>query len=446
VNNKTKPTASKFSVLRQLCNLIPGHLVAKLAFETGVESKTRSFSAWSHVVSMLFGQLIHAISLNDVCDALRLHRGALSTLRGATAPSRNNLSHANKHRDAILAEKLFWKMLEHLQKLTPGLATGRRGRGLARRFRRVIHVVDSSTIALVANCIDWAKHRRRKAAAKLHVRLDLHSLLPRFVLIESAKAADSIRAAELCAGVKAGEIVIFDRAYLDFVHLGVLHEQGVNWVSRSKESLCFRVVKKRPKGSDKRILADELVVLKHKNSRANYPQPMRRVRALVEVDGVKREMEFLTNNLSWSAASVAELYRCRWQIEVFFKQIKQSLQLCDFLGNSANAVRWQLWTALLLYLLLRFLAATSSWNHSFSRLFTLLRAALWTKIDLWDLLKFCGTAGGHFRYLATPQNAYFPGLELQGYGTARRHTKKSALAKYDPIMKANSSSTAPQAA
>jgi Transposase DDE domain len=361
-------------------------------------------------VSMLFAQLTHAIGLNDVCDALRMHSGPLSALRGATPPSRNNLSHANKHRDAALAERLFWAMLDHLQKLSPGFAAGRRGKGLARRFRRIIHIVDSSTIALIASCIDWAQHRRRKAAAKLHVRLDLHSLLPRFVLVESAKAADSIRAAELCAAVKPGEIVIFDRAYVDFAHLCALNDDGVFWVTRSKESLGFRVVKKLPKAADKRILSDQLVVLKNKDSRANYPRPMRLVRALVEVDGKEREMEFLTNNLSWSAGSVADLYRCRWQIEVFFKQIKQSLQLCDFLGNSANAVRWQVWTALLLYVLMRFLCVISSWNHSFTRLFTLLRAALWRKIDLWDLLRFCGTAAGHFRYLATPQNAYFPGF------------------------------------
>ena len=337
-------------------------------------------------MSMLFAQLTHAIGLNDVCDALRLHSGPLSALRGATAPSRNNLSHANKRRDAALAERLFWTVLKHLQKHSPGFAAGRRGKGLARRFRRVIHVVDSSTIALIASCIDWAQHRRRKAAAKLHVRLDLHSLLPRFVLIESAKAADSIRAAEVCAGVKPGEIVIFDRAYVDFIHLGVLNADGVFWVTRNKESLCFWVVKKLPKATDKRILSDELVVLKNKDSRANYPEAMRRVRALVEIDGKEREMEFLT------------------------KQIKQSLQLCDFLGNSANAVRWQVWTALLLYVLMRFLCVISRWNRSFTRLFTLLRAALWRKIDLWDLLRFCGTAGGHFRYLGIPQNAYLPGF------------------------------------
>ena len=170
------------------------------------------------------------------------------------------------------------------------------------------------------------------------------------------------------------------------------------------------MVKKLRKATDQRILRDDLVVLKNKDSRANYPHRMRRVRALVEVDGQQREMEFLTNHLAWSPASVADLYRCRWQIEVFFKQIKQSLQLCDFLGNSANAVRWQVWTALLLYVLMRFLSVMSGWDHSFTRLFTLLRAALWKKVDLWDLLRFCGTAGGHFRYIATPQDAYFPGF------------------------------------
>jgi hypothetical protein len=191
-------------VLRQLCNLIPNHLVPMLARETGVEAKVRTFSAWSHVVSLVFAQISHAIGLNDVCDALGLHSGPLSAWRGATPPSRNNLSHANKHRDASLAEKLFWKMLEHLQHLTPGFGRGKVGRGVTRRFRRVIHVVDSTTIQLVASCMDWAKHRRRKAAAKCHLRLDLQSFLPRFAIIDTAKDNDNKRAREVCAGIRAG--------------------------------------------------------------------------------------------------------------------------------------------------------------------------------------------------------------------------------------------------
>jgi len=161
------------------------------------------------------------------------------------------------------------------------------------------------------------------------------------------------------------------------------------------------------------VLRDDLIELQTPVSRNAYPVAPRRIVALVEVDGREMEMVFLTNNLEWSAASIVELYRCRWQIEVFFKQIKQTLQLADFLGTTANAVRWQVWTALLVYLLLRYLAFLSNWSHSFSRLFTLLRAALWQKWDLLGLLRCYGTADGHFRYLARPEQAYLPGLGIE---------------------------------
>jgi hypothetical protein len=409
-HNHLTPTTSKLSVLRQLCNLIPNHLVPKLSRETGVETKVRTFSAWSHVVTLLFSQLSHAIGLNDVCDALGLHRGPLSAIRGATPPSRNNLSHANKHRPASLAEQLFWRMLEHLQRLSPGFGRGQRGRGVTRRFRKVIHVVDSTTIALIASCMDWAKHRRRKAAAKCHLRLDLQSFLPRFAIIDTARDHDNQRARELCAGIREGEIVLFDKAYVDFQHLAELAMSGISWVTRAKDNLKFKVrqrLSQRPAG---KILRDDLIELRTAQSRASYPELLRRVVALVEVEGREVEMVFLTNNLSWSATSVADLYRSRWSIEVFFKQIKQTLQLSDFLGHSANAVRWQIWMALLVYLLLRYLAFLSRWSHSFTRLFTMLRSVLWRKLELAALLERYGTAGGSFRMLGTPQEAYFPGF------------------------------------
>lgn len=382
----------------------------------------RTFTAWSHVVSMLYAQLTHCIGLNDVCDALSIHSGPLSAIRGAKPPARNTLSHAGRNRPAAMAENLFWSMSAHLQALTPDFSRCGMGRGAARRFRRTVHIVDSTVVELVANCMDWAKHRRRKAAAKCHMRLDLHSLLPRFAIVDTARHSDPKRARELCAGIRAGEVVVFDRAYLDFDHLFDLFLREVFWVTRTKTSLKFRVVKrlKAPKGSN--ILADEVVVLKRKEAfNAKYPEKMRRVRALVVVDGVEREMEFLTNNMEWAASSVADLYRCRWEIEVFFKQIKQTLNLADFLGHNANAVRWQIWTALLVYLLLRFLAHLSRWGHSFTRLFAILRSALWERLDLFPLLRSYGTAGGSFRAMATPEQAYFPAFERRTYGTATQH-------------------------
>ena len=408
-NPSTKPTRRQLSILRQICNLIPSHLVAKLARETGVESKARTFSAWSHVVALIYAQLTHALSLNDVCDGLQMSKSALGAVRGATPPSKNGFSHANKHRDAALAEKLFWAVLGHLGSLSPAFYGGGRGRGpkLAWRFRRTIQVVDATVIQLVANCMDWARHRRRKAAAKCHLMLNLQSFLPSFAIIDVAREHDASRAEELCAGLQSGEIVIMDRGYVDFRHLARLDERGVFFVVRGKANLAYRVVKEcsGPKGP---ILADEVIELTDPVTREHAPKRLRRVLALVEVDGKEVEMVFLTNNLDWAPSSVTELYRCRWQIEVFFKQIKQTLQLADFLGHNANAVRWQLWSALLTYVLLRYAGFLSSWAHSFSRLWAVLRSALWKWGDLVDLLKSYGTADGSFRFMGQPEQAYFP--------------------------------------
>lgn len=406
-NKLSKPTRSQFSILRQICNFIPPHEVSRIARETGVEEQARTFRPWSHVVALLVAQLTHSIGLNDVCDSLQLQSGALSAIRGATPPSRNGFSNANRERSAEMAEKLFWSVLDHLKTQSPGFAAGKR-RGPAFRFKVPIHIIDTTVMELVANCMDWAQHRRRKAAAKTHMRLNLQSLLPEFVIVDTAAEHDNKRAREVCAGLQSGQIALFDKGFLDFEHLRDLDQRGVFWVSRAKENMDYALVKKMPPSKDAKTLRDEVIVLNNPNLAA--PELMRRTVALVEVDGKEREMTFLTNNLEWSPSSVAALYKCRWDIEVFFKQIKQTLQLADFLGHNANAVRWQVWTALLTYVLLRYLSHLSKWAHSFTRLFTILRAALWRKFDLLDLLARYGTAGGSFRHLARPEQAYFAGF------------------------------------
>ena len=278
MNNTKIPTGSKFTVLRQLCNYIPNHLVPKLARETGVDDQARTYDEWSHIVTLCYAQVTHSIGLNDVCDALQLNSGPLSALRGATPPTRNNLSHANKIRDAILAEKLFWSMYEFLGEMSPRFVSGKAGKRFARKFKRTIHVVDSTTIQLIASCMDWAKHRRRKAAAKCHLRLDLQSFLPRFAIIDTAREADAKRARELCAGVKDGEIVIFDKAYVDFEHLWDLEERGVFWVTRGKENLQFEVMECYPVQKGGKIVSDELVGLKNAGSQQAYPADLKMIR------------------------------------------------------------------------------------------------------------------------------------------------------------------------
>jgi hypothetical protein len=240
-------------------------------------------------------------------------------------------------------------------------------------------------------------------------------MLPGFALIDTAREHDNQRARELCAALHDGEIVLFDKAYCEFAHLWDLATRGVFFVTRAKDNMAYRVKKRLPR-KDTNILKDELVVLKGHYARIDYPGVLRRVTARVEIDGEMRVMVFLTNNTEWSASSIADLYRCRWQIEVFFKQIKQTLQLADFLGQSANAVKWQVWMALLVYVLLRFLAWRGKWAHSFSRLLTLLRAALWMKRDIAELLRCCGTAPGHFRCLGASSQGDLPGLDCEPMG------------------------------
>lgn len=405
------PAKSKLPVLAQVCKLIPAHLVAKLARRHGADKQARTFTPWSHVVSLLFAQLTHTIGLNDTCDALRNHARWLGSLRGAVAPARNTLSNANRKRDSKLMEELFWEVLKDLGNRVPG-GFGIGYKGIPRRFTRAIYAVDSSTIALVANCMDWAKHRRRKAAAKLHLRLDLGSFLPSCAVIEEASHHDDTRAPALCANLQAGEIALFDKAYINFTHLYDLSVRGVFWVTRAKDNMSYSVRKKlqRKPGPGSKVLRDDLILLKTPKSKKQYPGKLRRVEMLVEIDGKEVVMVFITNNLEWAASTIGQLYQARWGIEVFFKQIKQTLQVCDFLGHSKEAIRWQLWSALLLYVLVRYLGQTSAWTHSFARLLAMVRGVVWDRIDLTRLLRSYGTAGGSYRLRAAPETLYLPGL------------------------------------
>jgi hypothetical protein len=408
-----KPAKHKFSILKQVCEYIPRNLTPKLSKKYKIHS--RSFSPWSHIVSLVHCQLSHSVSLNDISDCLRHHSGVLTTIRGATAPSRNGLSHANRTRDAQMAEDLFWQTLYAFQKQSPGFGCGRNYCGLPRRFKRTIHSVDSTTISLVANCLDWAKHRRRKAAAKCHMRLDVQSFLPSFAIVKSAGTHDSTEAKELCAGVKAGEIIVFDKAYVDYKHLHHLSNRGVFWVSRSKTNMKYDVMGQHTvaKGN---ILRDQRIKLALDKAQNDYPEELRLVEARVEVDGKLKVLTFISNNFDWAPSSIADLYKSRWAIETFFKEMKQNLQLADFLGHNENAVRWQIWTALLTYVILRFIAYQSTWKASFARLFTAIRGVLWSRIDLYSLLKFCGTAVGKPRMVAVPQQLFLPGFKKIRYG------------------------------
>lgn len=416
------------TVLRQICNLIPSHLIASAFVDSGTRDTSRKFSPWSHVLSMVFAQFMGSSSINDICDSTQLHATAFTSCRRATTPHRNTLSNANRKRDAAFIESLFWGLLTHLESLSPGFGIDRGRKGFPRRFKAAaIHAIDASTISLVANCMDWASHRRRKAACKLHVRISISDMMPRFVNVKPARSHDNTQARELCAGLRSGEIALFDRAYIDFAHFADLTARGVFWVVRAKSNTTLRVTRRlQSPVSEKKaarmdgpvILRDDLVTLKRPKSSRDYPESFRRVTARVEVDGKWKIMVFLTNNLDWAPMSVADLYAARWSIEVFFKQLKGMLKLNGFLGHNANAIAWQIWTALITYVLLRYLSHLGKWKGTFVRVLTLVRSLVWDKVDIAKLLRSYGTAGGPFEEPLIPTTRYMKGFEPSSTGTA----------------------------
>jgi hypothetical protein len=392
-------------------------MIPVLAREFNIDA--RGFSQTSHVFSLLYGHAAHALGLNDICDGLAVHEPEFLRVRGATPPARNTFSNANRTRDAALAEALYWQMLAHLQSICPGFTQYRKHGGFIFRLKRDIFAMDSTTLQLTLASIDWARHRRRKAAAKCHMRLNIGTFLPTYVVVEDAAHHDSVRAAALCTALVAGDVLLADRAYVDLGFLWGLNTRGVFFVLRPKTNLLFRTVKKLPcKG---KVLQDLLVRPVGATTAGDYPGVLRRVTALIEVDGVEREMTFITNNTDWSARTIAELYRARWTIEVFFKEIKQTLQLRDFVGTNEKAVKWQVWTGLLMHLLLRFLRHVSRWGLSFSRCVGLVRTALWIKTDLLDLLRCYGTAGGPHRPVLSAKEPFLPGFEAFSSSLVGQH-------------------------
>jgi len=308
-----------------MIEIIPRDIIHRTARETGVDVKDRTYSVLSHLGTMLFAQLAHALSLNDVCDWLRLKARAIAAL-GLTPPSRNNLSNSNKVRDARFAELVFWRTLAHLQhhdhsfgRQRPG---GNAGRALLHRFKVRIHAVDSTVMELVANCMNWAKHRRRKAAAKMHLRLGLNSFLPTFAIVDNAGEHDNKRAREVCAGLEEGEVVVFDKAYVDFEHLHYLDLRGVQWVTRAKDNFRYRALRKLPVNKGYKF--------KHLKG-----WTLRRVEAWG--DGELRLMLCISNNTAWSAGSMCDRFRATSRRSTLRGSLRPAFSLRSAQTDEADA-------------------------------------------------------------------------------------------------------------
>ncbi|HEX2521433.1 MAG TPA: IS4 family transposase [Terriglobia bacterium] len=359
------------SLFSQVLSLIGRVEFARHVQELKAERGTKGFSCWGQLVGMLFCQLAQAQSLREICDGLRCCLGKLNHLGLKEAPHRSTLSYANAHRPWELFEKTFYQLLETCQKLAPKKKF---------RFRNKLLSLDASVIELCVTLFDWAKFRQTKGAVKLHLLLDHEGYLPSFALVTEGKTHE-IRVARTLK-LPAGSIVAMDRGYNDYRLFGQWTQAGIWFVTKMKSNTLYEVEEKRRGMPERNILSDETIRLTGQEAEKKCPHRLRRV---VVWDEEKREsIVLLTNHLEFGATTIALIYKDRWQIELFFKALKQNLKVKTFVGTSANALRIQIWTALIAMLLLKYLQLKSRLGWALSNLVALLRWNLFTYRDLWE--------------------------------------------------------------
>ena len=365
------------SLFSQLLEQIPRSTFAKLVERHNAEYRAKGFTCWTQLVSMLFCQLAHADSLREICNGLACCLGKLVHLGIRRGPSKSNLSYANTHRPAALFEDLFWALLEQFR--AQGHLGGRRHKF---RFKNKLLSIDSTTISLCLSLFAWAEFRRAKGGVKAHVLLDHDDYMPSYVLVSKARLHDSKLLARL--RLNPGSIIAMERAYNDYAQFAQWTTQGVYFVTRMKENARYEVIEQRTPPQNRNILRDEVIRLTgvHAKIPAQDKCPHRLRRIVVWDDKNQRELVILTNHLEFGATTLANVYKERWQIELFFKTLKQNLKIKSFVGVSENAVRIQIWTALIALLLLRWLHHLSKARWSLSNLASLLRLNLFTYRDL----------------------------------------------------------------
>ena len=361
------------SIFSQVLKLIPRTTFQQAVVEHKAERHARGFTCWGQFVAMLFCHLGMARSLREICNGLAASEGKLKHLGVPIAPSRSTLAYANEHRPWELYQTVFYQLLETCKAVAAGKKKF--------RFKNKLLSLDSTSIDLCAEIYDWAKYKRTKGAVKLHLVLDNEGYLPCFAVITDGKSHDVTVGRTL--RFEPGTIVAMDKGYVDYQWWKQMTEDGVYFVTRFKQDLKYEVIAEREPPQNSNVRKD--VEIRIKPYREDFELHLR----LVTIWDEEKEQEliFLTNHLKFGATTIARIYKERWQIELFFKSLKQLLRVKTFVGTSANALKIQLWTALIAMLLLKYLHLLSTFNWSFSNLVTLVRQQLFVYRDLLPWLK-----------------------------------------------------------
>ena len=367
-----KFTTSLFS---QILQVIPRVSFSRLVHKCGAERHAKGFSSWDQFVAMLFCQLAQAKSLREISDGLAVTCGKLSHLSMGKAPSKSTLSYANAHRPWELYQDVFF----HLRNLFRNQNPGKKKKF---RFKNKLLSLDSTTIDLCLSLFPWAEFRQTKGAVKLHMLLDHDGYMPDFAVITDGKTHDVIAARHFT--LPKGSIVAVDRGYYDFDLFAQWNNAGVFFVTRMKSNAVYKIIENRPLPQRSNVLSDQIIRFTGSKTCLKYPGLLRRV-AVWDKEN-ERKIELLTNHLRFGATTISNIYRDRWEIELFFKVLKQHLKIKTFVGTSPNALKTQIWTALIAVLILKYLQFCSKYNLPLCRLVALLRLNLFSYRNLWDWL------------------------------------------------------------
>ncbi len=365
------------SVFSQLLQLFPRGDFARAVKQHSAEKNAKGFTCWGQFVAMLFCQVAQLKSLREVCMGLASCEAPLKHLGISETPKKSTLAYANENRPWELYPTIFGQLLGKCQ-----AEVAARGGRKKFRFKNKLMSLDGSIIDLSASMFDWAKYKRTKGAIKLHLLLDHNGYLPSFAVVTEGKHSEMAVARGL--RLEAGTILVIDRGYNDYDWFAEMTRDGVFFVTRMKTNTVYAVEAECEVPPNGNVLRDQIISLPGLRKAGEEPVLFRRIEYWNEDKG--EILVFFTNLLHLAASTIAAIYKERWQVELFFKALKQTLKVKTFLGTSANAVKTQIWTALIAMLILKYLQIKSSFGWSLSNLAALLRQQLFIFRDLWAWL------------------------------------------------------------
>ncbi|HQO40108.1 MAG TPA: IS4 family transposase [Spirochaetota bacterium] len=361
------------TVLLQMQSLISGYDFKKLVFEHDGDKSVKSFTTRNLLNVMLYVHMTSKQSLRDIVDSLVSKKNLWYHL-GLKSLSRNNLSHALKIRSSVIFEKTFYELLHRLRK-ERGLKSDKRF-----RFKMSVKTFDSTTISLCLSLFEWATFRSKKGGIKLHTMFNNREQIPEFVNITEAGRHD-VRAADKFP-IASNSIYVFDKGYICFKFLEKISKNKAFFVTRTKTNTRYKIISRQQKNQSC-IKADWIVEFSSYKSK-DYPEALRVIRYYDEV--TSKTYEFMTNNFNLTAKTIADIYKSRWDIELFFKWIKQNLKVKTFIGTSENAVKIQIWTAMIAYLLTEYIRFKSKTSFTILKTFRILSENILCNADIYNLL------------------------------------------------------------